>query len=366
MPMRDGSVIPTQPLGGPAAWHGAALQSSSDWIETLSPGEIAEVEAAMHHVKQRGLALHEVRRRDFPLPTLARRLARIARDLEDGRGLVLLRGLPVEIYPEEETRFIVWGIGAHLGIPVSQSKNGELLGEVRDLGVRLGTATSRGYRSNEHLRYHTDRADLVLLLCVRTAESGGLSRVVSSVAIHDEMMRRRPDLVKVLYAPYHHSRQGEEAVGEAPFFAKPIFGFCDGRFSSQYSRSYVESAQRFPEVPRLTPLQTEAIDLLAGLADELCVTMALEPGDIQILNNHVTYHSRTGYKDYPDPARQRLLYRLWLSAPNNRRLPPEFAVIWQHTEPNTIRGGVPPARGPRYAFPDWETAWGDADPTPVS
>ncbi|MBV8654157.1 MAG: TauD/TfdA family dioxygenase [Alphaproteobacteria bacterium] len=364
--MREGSAIPTQPIDGPFAWRGEALQSQADWIETLSPAEIAEVEAAMLQVKARGLQLHEVRRRDYPLPTLAGRLARIARELEEGRGIVLLRGLPVEKYPEAETRFIVWGIGAHLGIPVSQSKNGELLGEVRDLGVRLGTATARGYRSNEHLRYHTDRADLVLLLCVRKAESGGLSRVVSSVAIHNEILKRRPDLLELLYAPYYHSRQGEEAAGEMPFFAKPIFGFCDGRFSSQYSRSFVESAQRFPEVPRLTSAQIEAIDLLAQLADELCVPMELEPGDIQILNNHVTYHSRTGYKDHPDPAKQRLLYRLWLSTPNNRRLPPEFAIIWDHTEPNTIRGGVPPASGPRYAFPDWETAWGEAETTPVS
>jgi hypothetical protein len=366
MTMREGFVIPTQPIDGPFAWRGEALQSQTDWIETLSPAEIAEVEAAMHQVKERGLELHKVRRRDFPLPILAPRLARIARELEEGRGLVLLRGLPVGNYPEAETRFIVWGIGAHLGIPVSQSKNGELLGEVRDLGVRLGTATARGYRSNEHLRYHTDRADLVLLLCVRKAESGGLSRVVSSVAIHNEILKRRPDLLELLYTPYYHSRQGEEAAGEAPFFAKPIFGFCDGRFSSQYSRSFVESAQRFPEVPRLTSAQIEAIDLLAQLADELCVHMELEPGDIQILNNHVTYHSRTGYKDYADPARQRLLYRLWLSTPNNRRLPPEFAIIWDHTEPNTIRGGVPPASGPRYAFPDWETAWGEAALPPVS
>ena len=366
MPLRDSPLIPTQPIGGPAAWRGTMLASSTDWIEALSPGEIAEVEAAMRDVKQRGLALHDVRRRDFPLPTLARRLARIARDLEDGRGLVLLRGLPVGNYPADETRFIVWGIGAHLGIPVSQSKNGELLGEVRDLGVRLGTATSRGYRSNEHLRYHTDRADLVLLLCVRTAESGGLSRVVSSVAIHDEILRRRPDLLSVLYSDYYHSRQGEEAADEAPWFAKPVFGFCEGRFSSQYSRSFIESAQRFPEVPRLTTAQIEAIDLLAELADALRVEMTLEPGDIQILNNHVTYHARTGYQDHPDPARQRLLYRLWLSAPNNRRLPPEFAVIWQHTEPGAIRGGVPPATGPRYAFPDWETAWGDIDSNPAS
>ncbi|HZS83541.1 MAG TPA: TauD/TfdA family dioxygenase [Stellaceae bacterium] len=351
-------MIPTEPIQGPFAWHGKQLAATSEWIERLEPQEVAEVEAAMRAVKSRGMPLESVRRADFPLPTLARRLARIAQELEEGRGLVLLRGLPVTQYPEEETRFIVWGIGAHLGIPVSQSKNGELLGEVRDLGVRLGTPTSRGYRSNEHLRYHTDRSDVVLLLCVRKAKRGGLSRVASSVAIHNEMLRRRPDLLKLLYQDYYHSRQGEEAPGEGPWFAKPVFGFCDGRFSSQYSRSFVESAQRFPEVPRLTAAQIEALDLLAALADELSLEMELEPGDIQLLNNHVTYHSRTGYEDHEDPARQRLLYRLWLSTPNNRRLPPNFAVIWDRTEPGAIRGGVPPAKGPRYAFPDWETAWG--------
>jgi hypothetical protein len=358
-------MIPSEPIAGRCAWRGAELATTTDWIETLAPNEITEVEAAMHAVKARGLALGAVRRSDFPLPTLSRRLARIARELEDGRGLVLLRGLPVGKYPDDETRFIVWGVGAHLGIPVSQSKNGELLGEVRDLGVRLGTPTSRGYRSNELLRYHTDRADLVLLLCVRKSDNGGLSRVVSSVAIHNEMMRRRPDLLEVLYADYCHSRQGEEAPGETPWFRKPIFGFCDGRFSSQYSRSFVESAQRFPEAPRLTAPQLEAIDMLAALADELCLEMTLEPGDIQILNNHVTYHARTAYTD-ADPGRPRLLYRLWLSTPNNRRLPAEFAVIWQNTAPGTIRGGIQPAEGPRYAFPDWQTAWGDAGASPVA
>jgi hypothetical protein len=356
-------TIPMQPIEGPFAWHGKDLARASDWIETLTRPEIAEVETAMREVKRRGLRLERVRRCDFPLPILAERLARIARELEEGRGLVLLRGLPVGKYPEDETRFIVWGIGAHLGIPVSQSANGEFLGEVRDIGVRLGTATSRGYRSNEHLRYHTDRADLVLLLCVRKAEQGGLSRVASSVAIQNAMYRRRPDLHALLYQDLYHSRQGEEGPGEGPFFAKPVFGFCDGRFSSQYSRSFVESAQRFPEVPRLTPAQLEAMDMLAALADELALAMELKPGDIQILNNHVTYHSRTAYVDHEDPARQRLLYRLWLSTPTNRRLPEKFAIIWDRTEPGAVRGGVPSKTGPRYAFPDWETAWGSPTET---
>lgn len=355
-------MIPAEAIKGPFAWHGRDIERSDDWIETISPKEVSEVEDAMRAVKQRGLALHEVRRIDFPLPSLAKRLARIARELEGGRGLVLLRGLPVQQYSDEETRFIVWGVGAHLGIPVSQSKKGELLGEVRDLGVKLGTPTSRGYRSKEHLRFHTDLADLVLLLCVQKAKSGGLSRVVSSVAIHNEMMRRRPDLLKLLYADYYHSRQGEEAPGEGPWYAKPVFGMRDGRFTSQYSRSFVESAQRFPEVPRLTAAQNEALDLLAELAEELCCHMELERGDIQLLNNHVTYHSRTGYEDHEDPARKRLLFRLWLSIPDNRALPEFDKVIWGATDAGTIRGGVIPGAGPRYAFPDWETAWGPAVP----
>jgi hypothetical protein len=351
-------MVPNAPIPGPFAWRGEDLAGSTAWIETLSPAEVGEVEAAMRDVTRRRFALHRVRRADFPLPTLARRIARIARELEDGRGMVLLRGLPVEQFADDETRFIVWGIGAHLGIPVSQSKNGELLGEVRDVGVRLGTPTSRGYRSNEHLRFHTDTGDLVLLLCVRPAKSGGLSRVVSSVAIHNEIMRRRPDLLTVLYQDYCHSRQGEEAPGEPPWYRKPVFGICDGRFSSQYSRSYVESAQRFQDVPRITAAQNEALDLLADLAEELCLHMALEPGDIQILNNHVTYHSRTGYEDDGDLRCQRLLYRLWLATPSSRRLPPGYEVLWGSTEPGTVRGGIQPASGPRYAFADWREAWG--------
>lgn len=355
-------MIPAHPIAGLFAWRGKELETSQDWIETLSPGEILEVEAAMKSVKQRGLRLHEVRRADFPLPGLAERLARIAREVEEGRGFVLLRGLPVGKFPEDETRFVVWGVGAHLGVPVSQSKNGEFLGEVRDVGVRLGMPTSRGYRSNEHLRFHTDLGDIVLLLCVRKARTGGLSRVVSSVAVQNEIMRRRPDLLGLLYADYYHSRQGEEAPDQGPWYAKPVFAACDGRFTSQYSRSFVESAQRFPEVPRITAAQNEALDLLAELAEDLCLHMELEPGDIQVLNNHVTYHSRTGYEDHEEPSRQRLLYRLWLSTPNNRNLPACEGVLWGDTRAGRIRGGVIPAQGPRYAFPDWETAWGVAEP----
>jgi len=336
-----------RPLRGPFAWRGSELEASREWVRPFSPPEIEEIEAALRDVRRRGLSLPSVTREDFPLPRLAAGLAAVGEELERGRGFVLLRGVPVERYTLDELRLIFWGIGAHLGTAVSQSKQGELMGEVKDVGVRLGQPTSRGYRSNEHLRFHTDRCDVVALLCVRKAKSGGLSRVVSSVAIHNEMLARRPDLLEQLFRDYWHSRQGEEVAGEDPWYVQPVFAVEDGRFTSQYSRSYIESAQRMPTVPRLAAAQDAALDLLAELAEELCMHMELEPGDIQLLNNHVTYHSRTGYEDHADPAKQRLLLRLWLSVPGSRRLPRGYETLWGRIEAGALRGGVTAGEGYR-------------------
>ena len=328
------------PIAGPFAWHGRDLAASRAWVRTLTPPEIADIDAALRRVAERGLAPYDVTKADFALSPAARLLAEVGRELETGRGFMLLRGLPVERYSLEELRLVFWGLGTHLGTAVSQSKVGELLGEVRDVGVRMGEPTSRGYRSRDQLRFHTDRCDVVCLLCARKAKAGGLSRIASSVAIHNEIGRRRPDLLAVLKADYHHSRQGEEAPDERRYYVNPIFGLRDGRFTSQFSRSYIESAQRFPEVPRLTAAQNEALDLLAALANELCLEMELEPGDIQLLNNHVAYHSRTAYEDDAEAGRQRLLLRLWLAVPGSRALPEGYAALWGRTEAGAVRGGV--------------------------
>ncbi len=335
------------PVAGPSAWQGRDLAGRTDWLRGFTPSEIAELDAALRATAARALPLLAIARADFPLPALGPRLAGIRAELEEGRGFVLLRGLPVERYALDELRVIFWGIGTHLGTALSQSKEGELLGEVKDVGVRLGEPTSRGYRSREHLRFHTDRCDVVALLAARKAKAGGLSRIASSVAIRNEILRRRPDLLEVLSSDFHHSRQGEEDPGELPYYVNPVFGARAGRFTSQYSRSYIESAQRFPEVPRLSAAQSEALDLLAALADELALDMAFEPGDIQLLNNHVIYHSRTAYEDHAEPERRRLLLRLWLAVPGSRALPPGYEALWGATEAGVPRGGVAARAGYR-------------------
>jgi hypothetical protein len=355
--MTPTSATTTRPILGPAAWRGEDLARTTDWIRPVSESEVEELDAALRSVRGRGLDWPAMTRDDFPIPRFARSLAEASRELEDGRGLVLLRRLPVERYSDAELRIIYWGIGLHLGTPRYQNATGELIGDVRDENRLYGAVrevdpattgeprTSRSKaRSAGPLRFHTDRVDVVTLLCVRPAARGGLSKVVSSIAVHNAILERRPDLHALLCQPYYHSREGE-AGGRQRYYAMPIFATRDGRFTSQYSRTFVENAQHIPGVPKLTAAQDEALDLWAEVCEELCYEMALEPGDVQLLNNHVVYHARTTYEDDPAPGRDRLLMRLWLSMPNSRALPEGFEALWGNIEPGALRGGIAQAAG---------------------
>ncbi len=340
------------PIAGPMVWHGRELARSTDWIRRLSPGAVEEIDAALRGVQARGLDWRDIRKKDFPLPGVSAELAQVNRDLEWGRGLVLLRGLPVERYGEDELRAIWWGLGCHLGTAVHQNAHGELIGEVRD-EIRLygevvqpavpkseGVTSRAKARSAGPLRWHTDRCDVVGLLCVRSARRGGTSRVVSVPAVSNAILARRPDLHALLCSDYHRSRQGEEAGGEGSVYAMPIFAMREGKFTTQYSRTFVEAAQKIPTVPRLSPAQDEALDLLAAVCDELAYEMELAPGDIQLLNNHVIYHGRTAYEDAAEPGRDRLLLRLWLAPPNSRPLPEGFEALWGSIKGGAVRGGI--------------------------
>jgi hypothetical protein len=239
---------------------------------------------------------------------------------------------------------------------VFQNRRGELMREIRDeghvVGERYGQIPSgsggsgrvlSSYArtlSNGPLRFHTDRCDVVGLLCAQQARAGGISKLASSVAVHNEMIRRRPDLAAVLYADVHRSRFGEEADRHDVVYRLPVFGVRDGKFTSHYSLTFIEVAQMVPGVPSLTAAQREAIELLMTLADELSFAMRFEPGDMQLVNNHVIYHARTAFEDDAGGGRVRLLYRLWLSMPNSRALPPGHEVLWGSVEPGALRGGI--------------------------
>lgn len=327
-------------IDAPFAWNGRDLQQGTEWLRPFSAAELAEIDAALQSVKRRGIALFDIVRDDFPLPVFSKALSGIAHDLETGRGMIMLRGLPLE-YSPDDLRTIYWGIGTHLGTAVSQNAAGELLGIVADSGAPIVNTTRRGGKTSLGLDFHSDRCDVVGLLCVRNAKAGGISRIVSSAAIHNEILRRRPDLIDTFYANWVHSWQGEEPPGQGRVYDKPIFGFCDGYFTGLFSPAYTRFAQEFPEVPRHTQAQLEALELYGQLADELALDMHFEPGDIQLLNNHLIYHGRTSFEDYPEAERKRLLLRLWLAVPGSRPLPRAYEAVFGSIEPGAVRGGVP-------------------------
>jgi hypothetical protein len=339
------------PIGGACAWRGDTL-AESDWIRPWPEGAVAEIEAALAAVKARGLDWPAFGRADFPLPGLAATLAEAARELEEGRGFLRLRGLPVERYDEADLHRIFWGLAAYLGTARHQNAAGELIGAVRD-EVRAFGAVHEAFkpaegsapmssraksRSSGPLRFHTDRCDAIALLCVRPAHSGGTSKVVSAVAIHNEILARRPDLLEELYGDFYRCRIGEEKGGETQAYRLPVFAVERGHFTTQYSRTFVEAAPSVSGVPPLTARQVEALDLLHEVGEELCVRADFEPGDLQLLNNHVVYHAREAFKDAE--KQDRLLLRIWLSMPNSRPLPKSHAVLWGATEPGALRGGI--------------------------
>ena len=332
-----------RPVEGPSAWIGADLRDrESEWSYRLSTSEIAELEAALKLVRARGLDIADIRRDDFPLPTLGPVLEQLRAEVLNGRGFVLLRGVPVEDRPIAESATIYWGIGSHFGSARSQNAKGHLLGHVYDLGGRAATNPNlRGYATSERQNFHIDRCDVVALLCLRRAKAGGRSAIVSSMTVHNVMAERRPDLLDRLYRPFPVDRRGEVPEGKGPFYEAPVFNEHAGALSVLYSRLHIGSAQRFPEARRLTPEDYEALDMLAGLAGdpELRLDMNFMPGDIQLLHNHTILHSRSEYEDWPEVERKRHLLRLWLAPPNARPLPPVFAECYGNI---TIgdRGGI--------------------------
>ena len=339
--MRD----PTQDLPphqhGPAAWLGPGMAAKTDWIETLGQAELAELAAVAGPLAHQPADIAALQAQDFPLPLLARRLARIRTEVLQGRGFALLRGLPVQDWPLRLAATAFFGIGTHLGTAVSQNAQGHVLGHVQDLGLRSDDPSVRIYQTAERQTYHTDSCDIVALLCLQTAREGGHSALVSSSSVWNALRRRRPDLAALLLEPMATDRRGEVPPGSQPFFTIPVFNWHQGHLSAIYQRQYIDSAQRFADAPRLTPAHVQALDLFDQLCNDpaLHFLMTLQRGDIQLVHNHTLLHDRTAFADWAEPERRRHLLRLWLAPADARPLPPVFAQRYGTVVPGS-RGGV--------------------------
>jgi hypothetical protein len=332
-------------IESPADWSPAALEARRDWIHQLTAPEIVEVEAAFHAYKASGRALVDMEITDFSLDRYAVVIERALKQLEEGPGVFMIRGFPVERYSADDMRIIYWGIGKHLGVARSQSTEGDVIGDVRDLRLPEDSPRFRGYKTAGGNVYHCDTCDVTGLFVLCPAKLGGVSHVASTVAIHNEIARRRPDLLSVLYQPFIWSMQGQEHPGDAQYYEQPIFTLQDEHFSCRYMRPHIRQAQRrFAEVPRLTKAQEESLDLIDALVanPEFHHCTNFQPGDLQLVNNHVTLHARTPFEDYDDPTRRRHLLRMWLSVNNSRPLSPLMGHIYRDQRAGAVRGGFIP------------------------
>jgi Taurine catabolism dioxygenase TauD, TfdA family len=327
-------------IQGPSAWYGPDLAARGDWLEHLSETEIAEIDTAAKRLANADMDIPSIRQQDFPLPTLGPRLRRILEEVLSGRGFVLLRRLPVERWSRRQAALAYFGLGAHLGSARSQNAQGHVLGHVKDLGQSSSDPNVRLYQTHERQGYHTDSCDVVGLLCLQPAKAGGLSSLVSSVTIFNEMRRRRPELLPCLFEPIETDRRGEVPEGHKPYFQIPVFNWHAGLLSAIYQRKYIDSARRLVGTP-LTSQQREALDLFDVLADDPRLNLPMEflPGDVQLVHNHTLLHDRTAFEDWPQPERKRHLLRLWLAPQEARPLPPVFAERFGSLTPGD-RGGV--------------------------
>ena len=330
-------------ITGPGAWIGSAIQHDPAWIYRLDSASLDELDAALAHAK-RAKARIAFGADAFPLPRFAAELGRILDEIENGRGFVLLRGIERDRYSDEDCEILYWGLGVHLGTPVSQNARGHLLGHVRDEGRVIADPNARAYQTRSRMDFHTDMlpVDVLGLFCMRTAKSGGESKVVSALTVHNVLLEERPDLLDALYGPFHIDWRGEEAAGEQPWFTIPMFSVREGKVTTRIcSRSYFESAARFGAQYGPTPLQREALEKAQEIANrpELMLSMNFEEGDIQLLNNHTTLHARTAYEDYDEPARQRHLLRMWIAVAEEHRRPLAASLSARYEW--VRRGGIP-------------------------
>ncbi len=313
------SGVLTGMITGPAAWKGRDMVDDPSWRITLSEEDIAVIDGALDAAKARGAAFPTMERGDFPLPALETMFAGMAEALENGPGFVLLRGIPVGRYSSSEIETITYGIGLHLGTPVTQNPKGDLLGTVMNVGDPTRKDT-RVYETNAYLPYHTDPSDVVGLMCLRRAKRGGLSSLVSAASIHNALLENHRELLGALYRPFHYAHLSTDGAGRTP-----LFSWHEGKLACRYLRQYIELGheERGEPLSAVERAALDAFDAAMGNAD-LRLDMMLEPGDLQFANNYAVLHSRTDFEDADDPQQRRKMLRLWLKMPNARALAEDF------------------------------------------
>merc|ERR1719446_256800 len=283
---------------------------------------------------------------------MIQKLAKLSDELENGKGLAMIANFPVSDprFTEDDLAVAYLGVSAHIGHVVLQSSSG-LRSVSRGYGLPLGRVQAEmagetpqdGKQTNNHFRFHTDRCDVISLMSIRTAPSGGMSRVSSAPAIYNALLERDPELARTLTEPIDRIWEGENG-----FFRLPVMDLTpEGKFTTQISPSYVENAQFLDNTIKATKMQIKALDAIEDIGMELGAEFLMKPGMLYFLNNHQVYHGRGNWSVTDQEAKGswggkgRLLFRTWISPYNSRELPDDeqYQFLWGNTAGGSPRGG---------------------------
>jgi hypothetical protein len=304
------------PVTTSAAWRGDELGAGDSWVYVLTDEQIDELEAVGKRFLAADPDLRFVQAAEYPLVACADAVREWGRDVDSGRGFVLVRGLRTDLYSDALSAAIYYVLGLHMGEPIRLNEQGDLLDSVYATSDKtMDDPTALSARVRDQLVFHSDSSDVVALMCLRPAKQGGTSCLVSGAQIYNEIVRRRPDLAPLLFEPFHWDWRRQDHDAPADTYASPIIDLTDGVFSMYAGSLYILTAQDYPATPRMSAAQIEVLELFDEITDEpgMAIEMDFRPGDIQWLSNYAALHARTAFVDHPEPQRRRHLLRLWLS-----------------------------------------------------
>ncbi|NBB83052.1 MAG: hypothetical protein GVY28_06560 [Alphaproteobacteria bacterium] len=315
--------VPTHRPCPPRQWDGAGLASRGDEVFVpLPPAATDQIAAALAFIRANGLTLDTVEQEDFRVPAFARLAGDLRRRLDAGAGVVVLRGVPVDLEDEEAAGIVAWGLGNYLGRPIRQGLHRDRrLFTVTDQGA-ANTDPTRIGASAKLSRMHSDNGCLeprppayIGLLCVHNAASGGDSTLISAETLHAAFAAERPDLLAWLYRPYSFRPPQLHTWPAGPrTIEKPIFDVdADGLLNVHYARVMIDPGMEIAGAPVEGPVR-EALDLVDRLLerDDLVWRYRLTAGDFLLTNNLATLHGRLAYADAPEGGVRRVLKRVWL------------------------------------------------------
>ena len=312
-----------EPIDHSSAWVAADMARPEAWQATLPGPVLDELLAEADRIDTTDNAAISRHVADpTRVPLAAGYFAGVEREVMAGRGFALLRGLDPAL-PDAILKAVYWVIGALMGKAVSQNVHGETLTDVRDYGKQMHAKHVRSYETNANLMLHTDRAEMVGLLCLRPARQGGLSSVCSSIAVYNAMLAEHPNLLEPLFTGPHCVRN--EAAGKSFFYRMPVLSIQDGALSCRYSRNNLDTAMRYGAP--YTQAEKDAIDVFDGYASDprFRLDMMLRRGEIQLINSFTTLHARSEFEDFPEDDRRRCMVRFWLTTHTRRPLAAHFA-----------------------------------------